>query len=195
MRNIVIVVLAAMLWAVFVSACAETRLTQPSMNMTQSPSPGSAMKGMDGMTPLSAPTMPPVKGYSEGQEIRFIHTEASDPKIAKILTDMMGSPVLMVPSLARAPEAMVANVYVFENGVEGDGPLGFQPDVFDSPPNTEGYSPLRAVSLVTWKNEGPARELKSAAEVKESENKGEVVIERPGVVINMPMLTWPGGQR
>ena len=39
---------------------------------------------------VNAPTVPPVTGYSDGQEIMFIHTEASDPKIAKILTDMMG---------------------------------------------------------------------------------------------------------
>jgi len=43
-----------------------------------------------------------VTGYSNGQETLFIHTEASDPKIAKILTDMMGgSPVLVVPASVR----------------------------------------------------------------------------------------------
>lgn len=148
-----------------------------------------------GMSVAGVPMAPPVKAYSEGQEIRFIHTEASDPKIAKLLTDMMRSPVLVVPSLAQAPEPMLATVYVFTNGVKGSGPLGFQPDVFDRPPGTDGYSPLRALNLVTWKNEKSARELKSAAEVKAEEAKGEVTIERPGVVVNMPMVTWPGGQR
>ena len=51
------------------------------------------------------------------------------------------------------------------------------------------------VNKVTWKNEGAARELKSAAEVKDVEAKGEVTIERSGVVVNMPMLTWPSGKR
>jgi len=37
--------------------------------------------------------------------------------------------------------------------------------------------------------------LKSAAAVKEAEARSEVTIERPGIVVNMPMLTWPGGQR
>ncbi len=37
---------------------------------------------------------------------------------------MMGSPVLVVPSLAKAPEEMLARVYVFTNGLTGDGPLG-----------------------------------------------------------------------
>lgn len=139
--------------------------------------------------------VPPVKGYTEGKEILFIHTEVSDPKVADLLTGMMKSPVLVVPALAKAPEALLATVYVFKNGIRGEGPFGFQPDVFDRPPGIEGYTSLRAIHLVTWKDERGARLLKSAAEVKEAEGKGEVTIERPGVVVNMPMLTWPGGRR
>lgn len=145
---------------------------------------------------LNPAGVPPVKGYIEGKEIRFIHTETSDPKVAELLTKMMGSPVLFVPSLKQAPESMVATVYVFTNGVKkGEGPFRFQSDVFDNPPGRNGYSPLRAVNLITWKDEKAARELRTAAEVKEALSKGEVTIERPGVVVNMPFLTWPGGRR
>ncbi len=144
---------------------------------------------------LNPAGVPPVKAYTEGKEIKFIHTEVSDPKVSELLTKMMGSPVLVVPSLAQAPELLLAPVYVFKNGVKGGGPFRFQPDVFDRPPGADGYSPLRAVHLVTWKNERAARELRSAAEVKAAEAKGEVAIERPGVVVNMPFLTWPGGRR
>ncbi len=139
--------------------------------------------------------IPPIRGYMEGKEIRFIHTEASDAKVAELLTDMMGSPVLVVPSLAQAPSATLSNVYVFTNGIRGEGPFRFQPDVFDNPPGTAGYSPLRALNLVTWKEEQLARKLKSAAEVEGAMEKGEVTIKQPGVVVNMPMLTWPGGRR
>lgn len=90
---------------------------------------------------------------------------------------------------------MLANVYGFTNGVQAGGPLGFQPDVFDNPPGTNGYSPLRAIILVTWNDERAARELRSAAEVEEAEVKGDLPLERPGVVVNMPFLAWPGGQR
>ena len=138
---------------------------------------------------LNPAGVPPVRGYTEGKEIRFIHTEASDAKVAELLTEMMGSPVLTVPSLANTPEAALANVYVFKNGIKGTGPFRFQPDVFDNPPGTEGYSPLRQLNLVTWKDENAARELRSAADVKKAASKGEVVIERPGVVVNMPLLT------
>ena len=36
-----------------------------------------------------------------------------------LLSKMMKSPVLVVPSLADAPDSMVATVYVFQNGVPG----------------------------------------------------------------------------
>lgn len=80
------------------------------------------------------PAVPLVKGYAEGREVLFQHTEVSDPKVAERLTDMMKSPVLVVPSLAQAPEALVARVWVFTNGVRGEGPFNYQPDVFDHPP-------------------------------------------------------------
>ncbi len=130
-----------------------------------------------------------------GLEIRFIHTEASDGQVAAMLTQMMGSPVLVVPSLAQVPASALAKVYVFMNGIKGEGPFGSQPDVFDSAPDRGGYSPLRALQLVTWKDPTKARLLRSVDEVKAAETAGEVAVERPGTVVNMPLLTWPGGQR
>jgi hypothetical protein len=141
------------------------------------------------------PAVPPVKGYTEGHEIQFLHTEASDPRVAEKLSAMMRSPVLVVPTLAQTPESLLATVYVFRNGVRGEGPFKFQSDVFDHPPGTEGYRPLRAVHLVTWKDERAARLLTSASDVKAAETAGEIATERSGVVVNMPFVTWPGGKR
>lgn len=139
--------------------------------------------------------VPPVEGYLDGARIRFLHTEASDPKVAQLLSRMKGSPVIVVPSLARATEDMLAPVYVFTNGVRGDGPFGFQIDVFDRPPSSDGYTPLRAVHLVAWKDWRTARELRSAADVERAIRNGELAAERPGIVVNMPFVTWPGGNR
>ncbi len=75
------------------------------------------------------------------------------------------------------------------------GPLGFQPDVFENPPGQDGYTPLRSVVLVTWNDAASARILKSADEVQEALQGGALRMEEPGVVVNMPMLTWPGGRR
>lgn len=134
---------------------------------------------------------PPIDGYMEGRKVRFIHTEASDPEVAKLLTQMKGSPVLLVPSLAKAPPEALAEVYVFTNGVKGEGPFKYQSDVFDAPPQTPGYSPLRNVVLVSWVRPEEARELKSAREVQDALAQRQVEVKRPGIVVNMPMITWP----
>ena len=146
-----------------------------------------------GQVPTAA--LPAGKAWAEGKEIFFVHTEASDPGVAEKLTAMMKSPVLLVPSLAKMPADAVAQVYVFTNGVAGKGPFGFQADVFPNPPGTTGYSPLRNINAVTWADPAKARELKSAAEVMAAKNAGEIKIEQPGVVVNMPFVVWDGGKR
>ncbi|HNK62726.1 MAG TPA: hypothetical protein PKL78_02460 [Anaerolineales bacterium] len=92
--------------------------------------------------------LPAGKAWAEGKEIYFIHTEASDPGVAEKLTNMMKSPVVLVPSLANVPDDLLANVYVFTNGIAGSGPFGFQADVFDNPPGTDGYTPLRRLNVI-----------------------------------------------
>lgn len=139
--------------------------------------------------------LPAGLAYAEGKEIYFVHTEASDPGVAEALTNMMSSPVLHVPSLANAPAESLGRVYVFQNGLQGKGPFGFQEDVFDNPPGSPGYTPLRSIHLVNWKNPSQARLLKSVAEVQAAELAGEITVEVPGVVVNMPFVVWDGGKR
>lgn len=141
------------------------------------------------------PPVPAGMAYIDGEEMYFIHTEASDPDIAGLLSEMMDSPVIHVPALADTPASMLNDVYVFTNGVEGMGPLGFQPDIFVDAPGSEGYTPLRAVTLVTWAEGIEARELKSFDELQAAIDAGDVTTEQPGVVINMPFVEWPGGSR
>ncbi|MCL4270428.1 MAG: hypothetical protein KJZ72_12825 [Anaerolineales bacterium] len=139
--------------------------------------------------------LPAGKAWADGKEIYFVHTEASDPGVAETLTNMMESPVILVPSLADVPAESLANVYVFTNGIAGDGPFGFQADVFDNPPGSDGYTPLRRLNVVTWTDGSAARELTHVDDVLAAEAAGELTIEQPGVVINMPFVVWDGGQR
>ena len=139
--------------------------------------------------------LPAGKAWADGKEIFFVHTEASNADVAQLLTDMMTSPVIYVPSLANTPAEALAEVYVFDNGLEGMGPFGFQADVFNNPPGTDGYSPLRRVNVVTWVNPANARLLTSEAEIMSAKDMGEVTIAQPGIVVNMPFVVWDGGQR
>jgi hypothetical protein len=166
---------------------------------TATPEPTNAMAGMMGMemdTDFSADDLAPlVGGLYDGEDVFFIHTEASDPDVASLLTDMMGPVVVTVPSLAEIPAELLGDVYVFTNGIAGMGPLGFQPDVFDTVPGDEDYTPLRAVVLVTWLEEATPRLLGSIETIQAAADAGEIALERSGIVVNMPILVWPGGQR
>ncbi len=157
---------------------------------------GGAMAGMAARSPGGE--LPAVAGFAHGESIEFVHTEASDPQVASMLTGMMGSPVLVVPALAGVPDSALADVYVFRNGVQPAGPrgpFGFQPDVFDSVPGDPTYSPLRRVLLVSWRGGSAARQLRSAGEVEAAATTGELSVERSSAVVNMPMTRWPGGAR
>jgi hypothetical protein len=139
--------------------------------------------------------IPAGKAYADGEEIFFSHTEVSDPGVGELLSNMMKSPVLVVPSLAEIPDSSLALVYVFQNGIAGSGPLKFQPDVFPSPPGDAGYTPLRKIVFVNWVEESKAKELKSEAEILSLADEGALTLEKSEIVVNMPFMSWNGGQR
>lgn len=140
-------------------------------------------------------SIPAGKGYAEGEVIYFSHTETSDEELSINLTKMMNSPVLFVPQLGNVPEGSTSNVYVFENGLIGSGPLGYQPDVFDSPPGFDGYSPLRKVILVKWVVENNIVEFMSVKDIDSAVDKGVVTLTPTDIVVNMPFMTWSDGKR
>lgn len=145
----------------------------------------------------SGDSPPPVAGYEAGHQIRFIHTEASDARTAALLTRMMRSPVILVPALAGVPPSALGTVYVFANGVKTSphGPLGYQPDVFDSVPGDPAYTPLRSVVVVTWQPTAAARVLRSVEDISAAQAGGELSLQRPGAVVNTPIVRWPAGHR
>jgi len=143
---------------------------------------------------------PLVSGLYDNGEVLFIHTETSDPDVTSMLTEMMGGPkVFLTPQLADVPPSALATLYVFTNGLseglDGYGPFGFQRDIFDSVPGEEGYSPLRNVLLVEWSEGSTPRELQSVTDLEDAEANGEVTISEPGIVVNFPIMVWPGGSR
>ncbi len=139
--------------------------------------------------------IPAGRAYADGEEIYFSHTEVSDPGVGELLSKMMKSPVLVVPTLAEIPDTSLALVYVFQNGIAGSGPLKFQPDVFPSPPGEDGYTPLRKIVFVNWVDESKAKELKSESEILSLADEGALTLEKSEIVVNMPFMSWNGGKR
>lgn len=153
----------------------------------------------DGMAAAQqVPRFPPVVGYYAGERIFFIHTEASDLEVAGMLTEMMGSPVVVVPELTEVPDVATSDLYVFTNGVRPEqhrGPMGFQPDIFAAVPGDRDYRPLVRVSLVTWHEQSQPRVLTSEEQLSQAADRGQLAVEPTDVVVNAPLLTWPDGNR
>ncbi len=138
--------------------------------------------------------IPLTMGYANGNEIFYISTEASVEDVADHLTDLTGFRVAYTPALTLAPEESLAQIYAFTNGVEGSGAFGFQPQVADSQPGDDKYSPLWNVNAVTWNDDTQPIELKSEMAIFEARDNGELSFEEAGVIVNCPFVKWDGGQ-
>ena len=138
-------------------------------------------------------TLPLTKGYVNGSEVFYISTEASDKDLAAHLTNTTGARVAYAPSLANVPAASLSNIYAFENGIKGSGPLGFQPNVADSQPGDNHYSPLWRINYVYWKQGVAPTELKSQQDILTAQHDGKLTITPTQMVVNCPFVKWQDG--
>ncbi|HEV8386736.1 MAG TPA: hypothetical protein VGQ03_03855 [Nitrososphaera sp.] len=192
---LVVAAVAIIIGGTIVALPSFTQQTPPSQQpepevIASSADPGSVLKLSSASILVDIPL---IKGYENGNEIFFTGTDVSDPGVATMLTDVTGFKVNHAPLLAQTPEDARGQVYVFENGVEGDGPLGFQVPVTNAKPGDEGYSPLQQVNLVNWTDESAAIELKSVDAIMEHEGMGHLAINQTDVVANHPAVKWDGG--
>ena len=158
---------------------------------TSTTSPGSVLRLSNANVEIDIPLM---KGYENGNEIFFIATEASDNQTAAQITNATGFKVHFAPLLARTPEEARGQAYVFENGIEGEGPLGFQLPIINARPGQEGYSPLLQINLVRWNEAtGQPTELRSEQDVIAASNEGQLSINKTDVIVNHPAVQWEGG--
>jgi len=149
---------------------------------------------MQKLTNTNVPvTIPLTKGYVKGSEVFYISTETSDKDLADQLTELTGFRVTYTPTLQKTPADALAQIYAFKNGIEGVGPLGFQPNVADSQPGDANYSPLWAINIVEWKEGVTPRELKSQVEVLDAQASNELTVTASGLVVNCPFVQWDGG--
>lgn len=154
------------------------------------------MKEMMETTAANVPASIPMhSGWYDGKPVYYIITDSSEPKHADIITAKQGWKVELAPLLANAPESALSKVYVFTNGVSGDGIHGFQEQVFTSTPDQpEIYSALTSHIHVTWNADQSPELLDSEDAVLQAEQEGKVTLTKLPVVINMPQIVWPGGQ-
>jgi len=89
----------------------------------------------------------------------------------------------------------LSDVYMFLNGIEGNGTRGFQNEIFSSTPaQTEQYSAIRSVTHVTWKDDQEPEVLDSVQKILDAQKADKIELEKTNAIINMPQIVWPNGQ-
>jgi hypothetical protein len=146
---------------------------------------------MDNLT-LSNVSIPVSTGFIDGKIAYFIATDASTQEVASSVSNTTGFKVNYAPSLANTSDSAKQQGFVFLNGFSGEegGPLGSQLSVATAVPGDPDYSPLFDINYVQWNtnNTSDIRILKSADEIFEAQQNGELIITKSNVVINSPAI-------
>jgi hypothetical protein len=100
---------------------------------------------------------------------RYIVCDTSAPPMAE------GMAINASPGLASASGAgATGRVNVFMGGIEGSGPMGGQPSVFDSAAGDPAWSPYWDHMTYVWKETADPRVLTTETEIHEARDAGEL---------------------
>ncbi len=117
----------------------------------------------------------------DGEPAYFVRTDASDATFAE------QEGLVFVPLLGAAAsvDGGTADLYLFDEGDPGQLPI------LSSVPGMEGFTPLFRVNRVRASS---GTLIDSAAAVREAADAGTVEIEATDVIVNYPLVKWPGGE-
>jgi len=140
-------------------------------------------------------TIPMHKGIFNSTSIFYIITDSSDQDFAKIISEKQNWKVEFSPPIGNTPSTALQKIYVFTNGITGNGIYGFQNEVFSNTPDQESeYSPLSSIVEVTWKKGQNRTILESSEEILKAIEGERIEFKETGIVLNTPQIIWPKGQ-
>ncbi|NNL59100.1 MAG: hypothetical protein HKP31_06540 [Nitrosopumilus sp.] len=140
-------------------------------------------------------TIPMHKGIYNGNQVLYIITDGSNEDFTKSLSEQQGWKVELSPVLETIPDNALQKLYIFKNGVKGDGIYGFQDEVFSYTPSQQSeYSALSSVIEVKWKKGQKEIVFSSADELIAANEAGRIEFNETGFVLNTPQIVWPDGK-
>lgn len=137
---------------------------------------------------------------TDAMEVRFKLHECY-PDVRYIVTDVELAPMAEGMAVGHSPRLQgtsqagaTGRTNVFMNGLEGPGPMGFQPSVFDTPAGSEEWSPYWDHFTYAWK-EGVTPRVLSTEEAVHQARDDQDLDEFPGTpdtngatfVVNCPV--------
>ena len=138
--------------------------------------------------------IPMHKGMYNGNEIFYIITDASDKDYVNTISEKQELNIQLSKPLKNIPENNLQKIFLFKNGIKGDGIFGFQTDIFSDTPEQSSYTPLGSIIEVTWKSGQKEIIFESADDIIDAEQSGRIKFNETNVVVNTPQIKWSGGQ-
>lgn len=164
------------------AAAARAAHASPDVELTSGDVLGFALDSDDWEGAFGWVTFQTHQAFYNGDSVHYIRTDASDQEFAT------ANKLLFVPLLnaALAADGATSQLYTFENGVDDQYP------VMSHIPDQDDFSPAWQVHRVTFN--GSPMLLDSAGAVLAAEADGDVTIEALRLVVNFPVVKWPGGE-
>lgn len=137
--------------------------------------------------------IPMHEGIVNGKTVYYIITDASNELVANTISDKQNWKVHLSPVLAHAPLISFGNMFVFTNGITGNGTDGYQNDVLSFTPSDKQYSPLSKVVQVSWNiGRGPFI-LNSTQAILDANMTGKIRLVVTDTIMNTPEIIWDNG--
>jgi hypothetical protein len=141
--------------------------------------------------PISIPLH---KGLYNGEPVYYIITDSSDSMEASQVSAKQNWKVQQSPLLAQAPQKLLSKMYVFTNGITGNGTQGYQDEVFSDIPSDNNYTPVSVLVQATWTPGKIPQVLNSTKAILDANATGKITLTATDDIVNTPQIVWPGGQ-
>ena len=138
--------------------------------------------------------IPMHKGIYNGHEIFYIITDASDKDYVNTISENQKWNIQLSTIINDMPENNLQKLFIFKNGIQGDGIFGFQNEIFSSTPKQSDYTALGSIIEVTWKTGQKQIIFESASDIINAEKSGRIKFNETNVIVNTPQIVWPDGQ-
>jgi hypothetical protein len=134
--------------------------------------------------PFGSVTLRLHRGWVNGQDVTFIRTDASDQSFAA------QEGLVYAPLLANALDepGSYSDLYLFDGAAEGQLPV-----MSASPADGDTFSPAFRIHYVNVIGK-IGTSITDVAEIHSAAELSFVDIESTDIIVNYPVVTWPGGQ-
>ncbi|CUR52845.1 conserved exported protein of unknown function [Nitrosotalea devaniterrae] len=169
------------------------RVTTPEIiqsTVTTPPAENYTIKFAKSTIPVQIPMH---EGTVDGKTVYYIITDSSNNLVANTISSNQNWKVQLSPVLAHVPSISYGNIFIFTNGITGNGTRGYQDDVLSFTPSDKQYSPLNKVIEVSWDvGRGPFI-LNSTKAILDANMTGKIKLTVTDTILNTPEVIWDGG--